>query len=258
MAQRHTAFLDDPRVAECLARSDFQFADLKSSPVSVYLVIPPAKISAYNRLLRGFVGLGIGAMTAGTAKSPWKVAFLLDEFASLGRMQVVEESIAILRGYGVALWLFVQDLSQLQKVYPKADSLLANAAKQFWSTSDLETAKYVSGMLGQKTISYESKSEGTATLASILKGQGGGGGSKNLQHAGRALLLPEEVMRLGGRPIVLIQGERPYLLDRLSYFRDREYQGLAADNPYQAAFVERAEARQVREAPERTPEGRAR
>jgi len=54
------------------------------------------------------------------------------------------------RGDGVALWLFVQDLSQLKKVYPKADSLLANAAKQFWSTVDLETAQYISGMLGRR------------------------------------------------------------------------------------------------------------
>jgi len=198
-------------------------------------VIPPAKISAYSRLLRGFVGLGIGAMTSSVAQSPWKTAFLLDEFAALGRMQVVEDSIALLRGYGVALWLFVQDLSQLQKVYPKADSLLANAAKQFWSTADLETAKYISGMLGQKTVSFESRSEGLTSPLGVLFGQGtGGSGSKSTQQAGRALLMPEEILRLGAKPIVLIQGERPYLLDRLSYLEDREYAGLAGANPYHA------------------------
>jgi type IV secretion system protein VirD4 len=59
-------------------------------------------------------------------KAAYKVAFLLDEFAQLGRMQAVEDAISLVRGYGAAFWLFVQDLSQLKAIYPKWQTFLAN------------------------------------------------------------------------------------------------------------------------------------
>ncbi|MBN9012528.1 MAG: type IV secretory system conjugative DNA transfer family protein, partial [Rhizobiales bacterium] len=40
-AQRHTHFLDSPRMVAVLDRSDFGFADLKRRNVSVFLVLPP-------------------------------------------------------------------------------------------------------------------------------------------------------------------------------------------------------------------------
>lgn len=232
MAVTHTEFLDDPRILQCVSRTDFAFADLKEGNLSVYLIIPPNKISAYSRFLRGFVGLAVGAMTASVAQSPWKVLFLLDEFAQLGKMKVIEDAIAVLRGYGVALWLFIQDLSQLEKVYPKADSLLANAAKQFFSTADLETAKYISGMVGNKTVAFESVSKNVKGFGGLF---GDGSGSKSTQYSGRPLVMPEEVLKLGAHPVVLIQGESPYLLDRITYFKDPEYAGLASENPYHQA-----------------------
>lgn len=56
---------------------------------------------------------------------------------------------------------------------------------------------------------------------------------KSQQFAGRELLTPDEVMRLGPeRPIILVQGERPYLVERLNYLADKEYAGLFDPNPY--------------------------
>jgi type IV secretion system protein VirD4 len=53
------------------------------------------------------------------------------------------------------------------------------------------------------------------------------------QFAGRELLTPDEVMRLGPeKPIVLVKGEYPYLLDRLNYLADPEYAGRFDANPY--------------------------
>ena len=53
------------------------------------------------------------------------------------------------------------------------------------------------------------------------------------QLAGRELLTPDEVMRLGPeRPIILVKGEYPYQLARLNYLVDSEYVGKADPNPY--------------------------
>jgi type IV secretion system protein VirD4 len=40
-AQRHTHFLDSPRMASVHPRSDFRFADLKRRHETVFLVLPP-------------------------------------------------------------------------------------------------------------------------------------------------------------------------------------------------------------------------
>jgi type IV secretion system protein VirD4 len=165
-----------------------------------------------------------------------KVVFLLDEFAQLGRMTAIEDAISLVRGFGVALWLFLQDMDQL-KIYPKKGSFLANATSQFFSTRDLETAKYVSDSLGKATIEFETANAGKSGGSNV----GGGGGSFNRgkssgvsqQFAGRELLTPDEVMR-ERRAIVFVAGEPAWLLDRIDYRTDAEYQGAFDSNPYHA------------------------
>ncbi|MGO7107993.1 type IV secretory system conjugative DNA transfer family protein, partial [Rhizobium johnstonii] len=51
-AQRHTHFLDSPRMSEVLSRSDFRFGDLKAHKATVFLVLPPDRLAAYSRWLR--------------------------------------------------------------------------------------------------------------------------------------------------------------------------------------------------------------
>ncbi|TCV58672.1 type IV secretory system conjugative DNA transfer VirD4/TraG family protein, partial [Neorhizobium sp. S3-V5DH] len=51
-AQRHTHFLDSPRMISVLSHSDFRFCDLKSRKTTVFLVLPPDRLSTYSRWLR--------------------------------------------------------------------------------------------------------------------------------------------------------------------------------------------------------------
>jgi type IV secretion system protein VirD4 len=229
-ALRHTAFLDDPRIAAALSRSDFSFSDLKREPMTVYVVMPPDKLAAQTRFMRALVGAALSAITATNDKPRFNVLFLLDEFAQLGRMPAIEDAISLVRGYGARFWLFVQDLSQLKGVYPRWQTFLANSAKQFYGTADFETAKYVSDMLGQQTIEFRTVGDSSS---SSMQGGGSSGSSTSQQLAARSLLTPDEVMRQGStRPIVLIQGERPYSLERMNYLVDAEYAGLADANPF--------------------------
>lgn len=236
-AKRHTAFLDDPRIAAALSRTDFDLAAIKSELMTVYLVMPANKITSNARFVRLFVGSVIAAITASSQQPPHRVAFILDEFAQLGYMKLIEDAVSLMRGYGLAFWVFLQDLSQLKGVYPRWQTFMANSAKVFFGTDDFDTAKYVSDTLGQTTIEYETANRGKNTGSGVS----GGGGSLNKgsssgssqQLTGRALLTPDEVMRLGSeRPVVIVKGEHPYILDRLNYLKDREYAGLADPNPY--------------------------
>lgn len=236
-ARRNTAFLDDPRVAEALSRSDFNLANIKTEPMTVYLVLPANKISTNSRFVRGFVGAVIAALTASATPPAHRVLFLLDEFGQLGYMKAIEDAVSLLRGYGLSFWIFIQDLSQLKGVYPKWQTFLANSAKSFFGTDDFDTAKYISDSLGQSTIEFETQNQGSNSGGSFS----GGGASTNRgssegisqQFTARHLLTPDEVMRLGPtQAIVLVKGEYPYQLGRLNYLSDREYAGLADPNPY--------------------------
>jgi type IV secretory pathway TraG/TraD family ATPase VirD4 len=227
---RHTAWLDDPRLCAALARSDFNLADLKRQPMTVYLAIPPDRLRACLGFVRGFIGLALDGITAASGKPAHRVAFFLDEFGQLGRMDRLADSVTLLRGYGAQLWLFVQDLSQLKAVYPRWQSFLANTSQQFFGTADFDTARYLSGALGQQTIRYETQNVSQSSGTWGKPGSSSTGTGEHLQ--GRSLLTPDEVMRLGPtRPIVLVSGEPPYLLHRVSYLTDPAYAGRFDANP---------------------------
>ena len=236
-ARRHTAFLDDPRIVRTLARSDFALRDLKHTPMTVYVVLPADKLRGGNaRFVRGLVNDALAGVMADTVTPFHKVAFLLDEFAQLGRMTAIEDAISLVRGFGVALWLFLQDMDQL-KIYPKKGSFLANATSQFFNTHDLETAKYVSDMLGKATIEFETANQGKSGGTNLGTGSHSMNRGKSTgtsqQFAGRELLTPDEVMR-EKRAIVFVAGEPAWLLDRIDYRTDAEYRGSYDPNPYHA------------------------
>ncbi|WP_405049027.1 type IV secretory system conjugative DNA transfer family protein [Roseobacter fucihabitans] len=71
-AQRHTHFLDSPRIVQAMSRSDFHFADLRHRITSVFLVLPPNRMDAYSRWLRLLVSQALQdiARDAGATKGP--------------------------------------------------------------------------------------------------------------------------------------------------------------------------------------------
>jgi type IV secretory pathway TraG/TraD family ATPase VirD4 len=230
---RHTAWLDDPRLCAALGRSDFSMADLKRRSMTVYLAIPPDRLRVCLGFVRGFIGLALDGITAVPARPQHRVGFFLDEFGQLGRMDRLADSITLLRGYGAQLWVFVQDLSQLKAVYPRWQSFLANTSQQFFGTADYDTARYLSGALGQQTIRFETT--GSSSSDQGIVGTASTSSSLGEHFQGRSLLTPDEIMRLGPtRPIILIAGEPPYLLDRVNYLTDLAYAGRFDPNPMHA------------------------
>lgn len=231
-AQRHTEFLDDPRICDALGDSEHA-ADLrrvKADLMTVYIVLPAHVIRQNARFLRLFVGGTMQALTAVQGAPETNVALILDEFAQLGYLKAVEDNVSLLRSYGVNFWLFLQDLSQLQKTYPRWQTFLANSTKQFFGCSDVDTAKYVSESLGQYTQSVMSQSQSHSDKV----GQGGSSSSSTSEsHIARALLTPDEVMRLDvDKTIVLIKHRAPILATKINYLHDPEYAGLADSNPF--------------------------
>jgi type IV secretory pathway TraG/TraD family ATPase VirD4 len=84
--------------------------------------------------------------------------------------------------------------------------------------------------LGHYTISFETANRSRHSSQAFKPGTSIAGSDEH-RH-GRSLLTPDEIMRLGPtRPIVMIAGEPPYLLDRLDYRSDPACAGRDDPNP---------------------------
>ncbi|EIE51809.1 virD4 protein, putative [Citreicella sp. 357] len=228
-AQRHTHFLDSPRIAKCLARSDFAFSDLRHRITSVFLVLPPNRMDAYSRWLRLLVSQALQDI-ARDAERPQSASegrserlkaptlFLLDEFAALGRLEAIERAMGLMAGYGLQLWPILQDMSQLKDLYgERAGTFIANAGvQQVFGVNDFETAKWLSQMIGQETAGFQTDS---------FKPGDGPSFSNNL--TGRDLLTPDEIMQMPPNVQLLrVQGKSSALAQKLRYYADPEFRGL--------------------------------
>lgn len=130
-----------------------------------------------------------------------------------------------MRGYGLKLWLIFQDLAQLKSVYAtRWESFISNSGvKQFFNVNDLETADFVSKYLGQETRMVQAES-----LQSNSQMPG-----SNISAAGRPLLTPDEVRRLGrDEQILFYEGHNPVHAQKLRYFEDAEFDGQWLSDPY--------------------------
>lgn len=228
-AQRHTHFLDSRRIGAVLERSDFRFDDLKDSICTVFLVLPPDRLSTHSRWLRLLVAQSISTLARSTARPDKPVLMLLDEFAALGRLEPLEQAFGLMAGYGLQLWPILQDLHQLWSVYgERAGTFLSNAGLvQVFNVGDVDTASWVSKSIGSATMAYQTAG------ASVSKGPGPfffqqtTTSTSTANHlTRRELLTPDEVMRLDSDlEILLRQGAAPVAARKVRYFADLEFAG---------------------------------
>jgi type IV secretion system protein VirD4 len=63
----------------------------------------------------------------------------------------------LMAGYGLQLWPILQDMSQLRYLYgAQSSTFVVNASEQqVFGANDFETAKWLSQMMGQKTIGFK-------------------------------------------------------------------------------------------------------
>jgi len=222
-AQRHTHFLDSPRMMTVLGRSDFRFADLKRRNATVFLVLPPDRLATYSRWLRLLVTQSLLEMARDPAKPEKPVLYMLDEFAALGHLAPVERAMGLMAGYGVQLWPILQDIHQLRATYGrKAGTFLSNAGVlQVFGVNDHESAKLISDLLGQETVIFQ-----TMSYALDAEESGQTGITLGGQHIARALMTPDEVRNLPQNlQLLFLAGQRPIVAGKLAYYADPEFEG---------------------------------
>jgi type IV secretion system protein VirD4 len=237
-AKTQTRFLDTMPEQET---SDFSFDELATGRTTIYLVIPATELQENGRWLRLMVSMAIRAVARIRASLDLPVLFMLDEFGTVGRLDVVENAYGLMRGFGIAVWAFLQDLSQLQRDYPKSwRTFVQNStAMTSYGVMDDATADYISKMLGTQTVEYEARSTSTSKTSGTNWSQTGSSRSDGVSTSenisvnttGRPLLFPDEIRRLRDDLCIVLGRHNPFLCRRLIYYEDYPFYRAARFDP---------------------------
>jgi type IV secretion system protein VirD4 len=200
-------FLDlyrDPTVAANTSRSDFRIRDLMhhAGPVSLYIVTQPNDKERLRPLVRILVNMAVRLLAdkvgfeQGRPKATYKHKLLamIDEFPALGKLEILQQSLAFVAGYGIKCYLIAQDINQLKSRetgYGPDETITSNCHIQSaFPPNRLETAEHLSKLTGQTTIVKEQITRSGRGL--------GVQSSVTMQEVQRPLLTPDECLRMPG------------------------------------------------------------
>nr|WP_173276927.1 type IV secretory system conjugative DNA transfer family protein [Sphingomonas sp. JE1]AJW29624.1 Type IV secretion system protein VirD4 [Sphingomonas sp. JE1] len=227
----------NPRVDAATEDSDFDLRELRMRPMSVYLGVSPDELDRvaplYNLLFQQLIDLNVRELP--DARTPISVLVLLDEFARLGRAQVIAGAFSYVAGYGIRLLPVIQSRSQLRAVYGEhvADEIVANCGVEIaFTPKELRVANELSeriGYVGQEAVTK------SLTIHGILANR-----SKSMSDHRRALLLPQELMQFPSDELLLLRGGMPPIrADKIRYYADSHFTRRLAPPPSVTPIVRR-------------------
>jgi type IV secretion system protein VirD4 len=205
--------------------------------MTIYLVLPADRLNAFGRWMRLLIQQAITVNARNIEVKPKNpILFILDEFAAIGRLSMIEQAYGLMAGFGMQLWAIVQDFNQLERIYDKGwQSFVANAGMiNYFGSTDKMTAEYFSSLCGETTVWNIS----TALSQAIGSSSGGGGGSTSTTdtdtdtHAvsQRKLAYPDELMRLHkDKQIVFVENMHPIRATKERWFEDAELEPLGVN-----------------------------
>jgi type IV secretion system protein VirD4 len=161
----HLDFLKSQELWSALMPTDdpartFKLADLRNQdqPLTIYLCLPVDMMQRQGRWLRLIITQIIQYVERTQAvfdkDRDLPILMLIDEFAQLGPIPSITNTLTYAPGSGLRMWLIIQTLVQLQENYPKSWETIVGACgiKQFFGIGELTTAKYLSEMMGEGEI----------------------------------------------------------------------------------------------------------
>lgn len=148
--QTHLRLFDSDMMRRLTDTSSMDInALVAGEPMSLYIIVPPFRLTAYRPLLRLWLSGLILAATNRTKVPPQRTLMLCDEIGNLGRIDAFLTAATLLRSSGVTLWTFWQNLAQLQTYGAQANTLIDNAGViQVFGMRNLRASQEIAAILG--------------------------------------------------------------------------------------------------------------
>lgn len=214
----------DPIVANNTCCSDFLVRDLMTSEkaVSLYYVVSPADMERLVALTRLFYALFIRRNAAemkfaggrSVASYTHPLLMIIDEAASLRKLPILQEALGYVAGYGIRLFMLVQDITQVEELYGDKQSFDSGAETRIvYAPNKIETAEKLARMSGKTTITEEN-----ASNSHDLIGIKAGSVSISTSKTARDLLTADEFMSLHDQDMVLFVKGQPPIYGRKAFY----------------------------------------
>jgi type IV secretion system protein VirD4 len=191
----------DPLVSRNTACSDFRIDDLVNHerPVTLYITVPSSDEERLRPLTRLLFTMIVNRLTEkmhsrDDKRNLHRLLFLIDEFPSLGHMEIFSRALSYMGGYDMKAFLITQDIRQVVDSYGPQESIVSNCqVRVAFAPNQPDTARLLSDMTGTTTIqkatySFSGKSYGTVM----------GNMNASVDNVQRPLLTPDEVSRIKG------------------------------------------------------------
>lgn len=209
----------NPIIDATTSRSDFNFNNFKIRKTTVFVGLTPDNIQRLQPLMKIFYQQATAFMSQHmpTPEEKYGVMFMMDEFPTVGKLEIFLSGIAYFRGYRVKLFLIVQDTQQLKGVYEDTgmNSFLSNSTYRItFAANNNDTAKLISDLIGNQTV------EADSTSKAKYFDPNPGNKSVSISQQSRALLLPQEVITLPrDEEIILIEASAPIRTKKIFWYK---------------------------------------
>ncbi len=215
----------NPIVDAAMSATDFDLKQVRAQRMSIYVGIPANRLSDAALLVNLFFSQLIHYNTvdlpATNPRLKHQCLVILDEFPSLGRVNILAKAVGFMAGYNLRLLPIIQSLSQLESVYGEKDArtfVTNHACQILFAPREQRDAQHYSQLLG--TYTAEAVSTGTSRPLAWGNGKQASSSATRSEQA-RPLLLPQEVKELGDqRAIINLMHTKPILCDKARFYAD--------------------------------------
>lgn len=236
------------RIRELTSRSDFDFADIRRDPHSIYFTVTSAQLDQIPGLVRLFFTELVKTLEARLPEEdePFHVMMILDEFHKLGKMTQLTDAITTLRDFHGKIAIVTQTVPKLIEIYGENEyrSIEGGCGIKFYMTpSDRRTAEEMSDAIGMTTKRSINKANDDGFVASKTI-------SERTEEA--PLLTIDDAMRMSKEEVVLVlDGEAPIRAHNIQYYADPFFRArIALQDDVSWDDVQAIKPQQVTQEPE--------
>ena len=216
----------NPRVAAATNETDFDLREIRRRHMTIYIGVSPGDVPRVAPLLRLLFDALLSVNTSRTPEQDPTLCvptlLMLDEFAQLGRMDRLSHALEYSRGYGLRLFLIVQNRPQLMDCYgPNAASSIFDnvGCEMIYATNDEKLASQVEDRMGNDTISIVTDNRPRWFPWFNVSRQ-----TEAARPHGRPVMLAQEILQMpADDQIILRPGMRPILAKKIKWYQEQAF-----------------------------------
>jgi type IV secretion system protein VirD4 len=210
----------NPVLDAATSADDFLLTDVRRRRMTIYIGIQPNKLAESRLIVNLFfsqlINLNTRELPQNNPSLKHQCLLLMDEFTSIGKVEIIASAVSYMAGYNIRLLPIVQSVAQLDATYGKevARTLVTNHALQIvFAPREQQDANDYSDMLGYTTVRKQNLTRSRGDV------------SRSQTEERRALMLPQELKAMGPeKEVFLFEGiPHPVMCEKIRYYQDRYF-----------------------------------